>query len=79
VIGNDEIFGIECSFNTVESLELFAFAGATYDDASLDLVEIESVRRLAHGKPRKVGRIDGVGDLLLLQEVKKSGNGKIKQ
>ena len=73
-VGNDEVFGIEGALDAVEGLELFAFLGAAHDDAALDLVEVEGVRGLAHGEPGVVGGIDGVGDLLLLEQVEVGGN-----
>ena len=70
VIGDDEVFWIERSFYSVEGLEFFSFAGATHHDAAFDFVEVEGVGRLAHGEPCEIGGVDGVGDLLLLEELK---------
>ena len=74
VVGDDQVFGIEHALNAVEGLQLFAFAGAADDDAAFDLVEVESVRGLAHGEPRKVGGIDGIGDFLLLEQREVGGD-----
>ena len=68
VVGDDKVFGIEDAVDAVEGLELFTLARAAHDDAAFDLVEVEGVRGLAHGEPCEVGRIDCVGDLLLLEE-----------
>ena len=68
VIGDDQVFGIEGALDAVEGFELLAFARAADDDAAFDLVEVEGVRGLAHGEPGEVGGIDGVGDLLLLEQ-----------
>ena len=74
VVGDDEVFGVEGALDAVEGLELFAFAGAADDDAAFDLVEVEGVRGLAHGEPGKVGGVDGVGDLLLLEQAEVGGD-----
>ncbi len=74
VVGDDEVFGIERALDAVEGLELFAFAGAANDDAAFDLVEVEGVGGLAHGEPGEVGGVDGVGDLLLLEQAEVRGD-----
>ena len=74
VVGDDEIFRIEDALDAVEGLELLAFARAANDDAAFDLVEVEGVGGLAHGEPDKVGGIDGIGDLLLLEEIEVGGD-----
>ena len=73
VVGDDEVFGIERALDAVQGLELFAFAGAADDDAAFDFVEVEGVGGLAHSEPGEVGGVDGVGDLLLLEQAEVRG------
>src|ERR1035437_3634939 len=74
VVGDDKVFRVESALDAVEGLELFTFARAANDDAALDLVEVESVRGLTHGEPYKVGGVDSVGNLLLLEKLEISVN-----
>src|SRR6476620_7021790 len=48
VVGDDEVFGIEGTFDSVEGLEAFAFARTADDDSAFDLVEVEGVGGLTH-------------------------------
>jgi hypothetical protein len=74
VVGDDQIVGVEGALYAVQSLELFAFAGAADDDAALDLVQIKCVSRLTHGQPGKVRGVDGVENLLLFEEREIAGD-----
>ena len=48
--------------------------GETDDDAAFDLVEVEGVGGVAHAEEDEVGGVDGVGDLLLAEEVEVFGD-----
>src|ERR1700759_1268479 len=59
LIGNDEAFAIKVALDLVQCFELFSLARPANNDRTLDLVEIEGVRRLTHREQDVVGRVDG--------------------
>ena len=71
---DDQIFGVENTFDAVQGLELFSAARATHDDAAFELVSIEGVGGMAHGEGDEVGCVDRIGDELLLQQGEALGN-----
>ena len=67
LVGDDEVVGGEDVLGAVEELEFFSCPCESGDDGAFDLVEVEAVRGLAHGKPAEVGGVDRGGDLFLAE------------
>ncbi len=68
VVGYDQVVRFEDVFGAVEEFEALAFVSEADDDAAFKLVEVESVRGMAHAQKSEVAGVDGVGDLFLVEE-----------
>ena len=74
MIGNHHVVRVQRALDSVQSLQLFAFARAANDDAALDLVQVEGVGGLAHRQPGVIGGVHGVRNHLLLEQAKVGGH-----
>ena len=74
LIGDDQIVGLQRALGPVQQPQLLALARQPHHDAALDLVQIERMRGMPHPHQHKVADIDGIRDLLLLQQAKVFSN-----
>ncbi len=60
VVGDDEVVGSQRARAAVEQAQLLARGRPPHGDATLDLVQVEGMRGMAHAEQHKVGRVDRV-------------------